>query len=69
MSEQCPRCGSDKPHLHPAVQNGGEVELCTDVFHLRQTPQNRPGYIAAVRARLRAKEPVDADADVQDGAR
>lgn len=47
----CPRCGSRHPHLHPAVQFEGEVELCTHKFHERETPQNRPEYIAAVRAK------------------
>lgn len=52
---KCPRCTSTRPHLHPAVQHGGEVELCTDDFHLTPTNQNGPKYIAAVlkkRARL-----------------
>ena len=49
---KCPTCGSRQPHLHPAVQVGGEVELCTDGFHLRQTPQNGSGYIEAVKAKI-----------------
>lgn len=48
--EKCPTCGSDAPHLHPAVQFEGEVQTCTDVFHLTPTPQNRPHYISAVVA-------------------
>lgn len=48
MTDECPRCGSDHPHLHPAVQVGGEVELCTHDFHLTQTGQNTPSYVAAV---------------------
>lgn len=45
----CPTCGSKAPHLHPALQDGGEVHLCTDAFHLTPTQQNRPEYIEAVR--------------------
>lgn len=44
----CPRCGSPDPHCHPAVQLEGEVQLCTDPYHLIPTNQNRPEYIAAV---------------------
>ncbi len=31
----CPTCASPKPRLHPAVQHGGEVEICKDAFHSR----------------------------------
>ena len=44
----CPTCESKHPHLHPAVQVGGEVQLCADAFHLRVTPQNTPELIAEV---------------------
>ena len=50
MAERCPSCTSNAPHLHPAVQHGGEVEMCTDEFHLRPTPQNTGAHIALVRA-------------------
>jgi hypothetical protein len=33
------------------MQHEGEVEICADAFHLRSTSQNRPAYIAAVRAK------------------
>lgn len=45
---RCPRCDSTAPHLHPAMQFEGEVELCTHDFHLSETPSNKPEYIAAV---------------------
>ena len=34
---RCPRCNSPAPHLHPAMQYEGEVQVCTHQFHL---PQN-----------------------------
>lgn len=45
----CPRCKSVEPHLHPAVQSGGEVHMCPDNFHLRETPQNKESYRQQVR--------------------
>ena len=50
----CPKCTSAAPHMHPAVQAGGEVELCTDAFHLTPTAQNTQEFIDAVADRLRA---------------
>ena len=55
MTDRCPRCQSNAPHMHPAVQYEGEVELCTDNFHLEPTNQNKPAYIAAVLAKRDAK--------------
>lgn len=37
---KCPRCGSPQPHLHPAVQYGGEVQVCFHRYHLTLTAQN-----------------------------
>jgi hypothetical protein len=54
MDSHCPTCGSSAPHMHPAIQHEGEVQVCADSFHLTPTPQNRPEYINAVR-RLQAK--------------
>ena len=59
IPDQCPRCGSPSPERHPAVQCEGEVELCTDDFHLIPTNMNSPAYIEAVlkkRAELAAKD-------------
>ena len=52
---KCPRCKSRSPERHPAVQYGGEVEICTHDFHLTPTPANRPAYIAAVMAKRQAQ--------------
>lgn len=30
---RCPSCDSPDPRLHPAMQLGGEVEICHDDFH------------------------------------
>lgn len=32
----CPTCDSPQPHLHPAMQHGGEVQPCTDPWHGRK---------------------------------
>lgn len=48
---KCRTCGSTAPHMHPAMQHEGEVELCTNAFHLTPTPQNKPEYIEAVSAK------------------
>ncbi len=44
---KCPRCDSPHRHLHPAVQYGGEVQVCTDDYHRRITPQNTAERIRA----------------------
>lgn len=52
---KCPTCASPQPHLHPAVQHGGEVELCTDEFHLTPTNQNTADRISSVNVKRREK--------------
>jgi len=47
----CPKCGSKHPHLHPAIQFEGEVEVCTGDFHLVPTNQNSEWHIAKVLAK------------------
>lgn len=49
-AQGCPRCGSTAPHLHPAVQEGGEVSPCPDRFHAQVTPENTNERIGLVRA-------------------
>lgn len=57
---RCPKCNSPAPHLHPAVQFEGEVEVCVDDFHLQITAQNTKEYCDDVlskrAAKARAKE-------------
>jgi hypothetical protein len=36
--KRCPRCDSPDPKLHPAVQAGGEVQVCPDKFHVQAAP-------------------------------
>lgn len=44
----CPTCNSPAPHLHPAVQHEGEVNICTDDFHTQVTPQNNIAMVLDV---------------------
>lgn len=45
---KCPRCDSPAPHLHPAAQHEGEVEVCPDPFHRTVTAENTAERIASV---------------------
>lgn len=56
---KCPTCESTAPHLHPALAFEGEIEVCADTFHLTPTPQNRPAYIEAVKAKRAEQETKD----------
>ena len=49
-AEPCPTCDSPAQHLHPAVQEGGEVQPCGDAFHSQVTPQNTAAKIAEAQA-------------------
>jgi len=49
---KCAACGSTEPHLHPATQHGGEVEICGNEFHLAETPQNKSEWIRCVEEKL-----------------
>lgn len=48
----CETCPSRTPNLHPAVQDGGEVQLCPDVFHSTITPENTVARVAELRRDL-----------------
>jgi len=59
----CPRCNSPQPHLHPAAQFEGEVDLCTNAFHLTVTPQNTIERIAKVYGKSREEALAEAYGD------
>lgn len=56
-SDTCPICKSTAPHLHPAVQHEGEVEVCIDDFHLRDTPQNTDAIKRFVLMKRKVQQP------------
>ena len=36
--QRCPTCASPSPHLHPALQHEGEVQVCRDSWHTKDAP-------------------------------
>lgn len=52
---KCPSCKSPAPHLHPAVQHGGEVMLCRDPFHMMVTAENTDQRRTEVARLIRAQ--------------
>lgn len=65
---RCPTCNCPEPHLHPAMQSGGEVEVCADGYHLTPTPQNLPAYIELVAAKRRRRLASDGPCKSEGGA-
>jgi hypothetical protein len=59
MTDHCQTCDSPAPHLHPAVQCGGEVQPCRDHYHLRVTPENTPARIAEFVGLLESSDAQD----------
>ena len=49
LEDRCPDCNSPFPGWHPAVQFEGEVEICTNGFHLKEHHTNKPEFMQAVR--------------------
>lgn len=60
---ECPTCKAPEPHLHPALQYEGEVQLCSDSWHWTKAAKPRrspaakrrhgtPASLRAVVARL-----------------
>lgn len=45
MNDTCPKCGSHNPKLHPAVQHEGEVQICSDSYHLADEAIGKTGFI------------------------
>lgn len=51
--EHCPACDSPAPELHPAVQCGGEVQVCANPWHAPAAPK-APSRNFATRSELTA---------------
>ena len=48
----CPRCDSPNPHLHPAVQHEGEVQICSHPFHASHALAEKDAMIARLQVEL-----------------
>jgi hypothetical protein len=42
ITRECPTCGSPKPELHPAMQVEGEVQPCSDPWHMHASSESAP---------------------------
>lgn len=51
---RCPTCDSPSPERHPAMAWEGEVELCTDDYHLIRTNMVRESVVAEIMAKRAA---------------
>lgn len=58
MTDRCPRCDSPQPHLHPAVQHEGEVQLCDHPWHA-STEQGRRALMLSDAVKSDARKAAD----------
>lgn len=53
-TQTCPTCESTAPHLHPAMQHGGEVQPCPDAWHT--APHHPAGRAASIKKKAEAND-------------